>query len=97
MFLLYFLYESWKNILHFLLQNKKLRDFRIGIFTYDILELRPLHFLTFLMKKSTFTFSWEPLLTDKGRFSAVGVDANHNTAIAVDTIWTVLDGFAHMK
>lgn len=35
------------------------------------------------------------MLTDKGRFSALGVDADHVAAVAVDALRTVLDEFAH--
>jgi len=79
------------------LQNKELGDFSIRVLTDDVLELGPLHFLTLLVKESTLTLGRDTLFTDKGRFSAVRVDTNHNAAIAVDTIRTVLDRFTHNK
>lgn len=49
------------------------------------------------MEESTLTFSREALFTDKGRFSAVGVNTDHNATIAIDTIGTVLDRFTHIS
>lgn len=97
MFLLDFFNKCGKDIFHLFLQNKQLRNFCIRILTDDVLQLRPLHFLALIMKQSTFTLRGEALLTDEGRFSAVGVNAYHETAIAVDTVWTIFNGFTHVR
>lgn len=97
MLLLHFFNQGRENILHLLLQHKQLGNLGVGVLANDVFELGPLHLLALLVKKGAFALRGDALFADKGRFSAARVYTDHHTAIAVDTVRTVLDGFIHIK
>ena len=49
------------------------------------------------MEEGTLAFCREALFTDKSGFAAVGVHADKNATVAVDTIRAVLYRFTHFQ
>ena len=47
------------------------------------------------MEEGAFALGDETLLADEGGLAAVGINADHMTLVAVDTVGTVLYRFAH--
>ena len=82
---------------HFFLEHEHLRYFCVGILANNVLELCPLHFLAFIVEQSTLTFGCQALLADEGRFSAVGVDADHVALVTIDAVGAVFDWLAHSQ
>jgi len=56
MLLFYLFDKSRKNILHFFLKHKKLRNLGVWILANDVFQLRPFHFFTFLMEQGALAF-----------------------------------------
>ena len=89
--------DGRKHSFHFFLKHEHLRYFSVRILAYNVLELCPLHFLTFVVEQSTLTFGCQTLLADESWFSAVGIDTDHVAFVAIDAVGAVFDWFTHSQ
>ena len=90
-----FILDSFDHVgeeeLHLILHGTELWDFSVGIFVEDVFDLTPFHFLAALMKECTLLSVFEAICADEARFTALRVDTDHETLVAVDALRGVFE------
>lgn len=78
---------------HLVLHGTKLRYLGVGVLVKDVLDFRPFHFFTGLMKQSTLLPVIESVFANEARLTALGIHTDHQTRIAIDAFRQIFEVF----
>lgn len=96
MFFLHLLDNRREQVFHLFLQLVHFWYLCVGVLADNVLQLRPLHFFTFVVEERTLALGNQTLLANESWFAAICIDADHVALVPVYTVGTVLYWFAHI-
>ena len=87
------LYNVCEEEFHLILHCAELWYFDVGVFVKDVFDLAPFHLLTTFMEQCTLFTVLEPISADEARLTALRVNTNHKTLVAIYTFRRVFEMF----